>query len=83
VSRSLSVLLPIYLFVAGIYFMMVPWSVHWDRICFGWWARGTLGAVLRSGYTRGAVAGFGVAHLVLCVSELIALRRRGKGDGGA
>lgn len=75
------VLFVVYCLEAGLFLVVLPWTPTWDRLALlgpmgslaG--ARGFLGA----SWLRGAVTGFGLAHLVWAVHDLDLFLRRAPG----
>ena len=70
-----SLLLVAYLFITGILLVLVPWTPMWERNFFLHEAPLSLRPLLQSGIVRGAVTGFGLAHLVLASAEAAAYLR--------
>lgn len=54
---------------AGIYLLLVPWSVLWLPMLTGWPARPR--AVLATGVARGLVSALGGLLILVCVVDLI------------
>ena len=53
----------------GLLLVLVPWSQFWDRNYF-FDASSTLGALLTSNYTRGAITGVGLINVWAALGEL-------------
>lgn len=53
---------------AGVYLLLVPWSVLW--VPMTWWWPDPVRAVLLGGPARGAVSSFGLYMLVICGVDL-------------
>jgi hypothetical protein len=64
-----TILLVAYLFIAGIALVLVPWTPVWERNYFLQQIPLALRPVLTGAVARGAVTGFGLAHLVLASAE--------------
>lgn len=54
---------------AGVYLLLVPWSVLWVPMTFYWPDR--VRTVLIGGPARGAVSAFGLYMLVICGIDLM------------
>jgi hypothetical protein len=54
---------------AGLLLVLIPWSAFWDRNYFVE-AAGSLGGLLTSNYTRGAVSGLGLINVWAALAEL-------------
>ena len=55
--------------IAGVLLVLTPWTGLWERNYFVREAPVRVRAVFESGIVRGAVTGFGLAHLVLASAE--------------
>jgi hypothetical protein len=49
--------------------VLIPWSAFWDRNAFLEWSS-TLGSLLTSNYTRGAISGLGLINVWAALGEL-------------
>jgi hypothetical protein len=54
---------------AGIYLLLVPWSVLWLPMLTGWPSRPR--AVLMTGVARGLISSLGALLLIVCVIDLV------------
>ena len=54
---------------AGVYLLLVPWSVLWWPMLIGWPERPR--AVLATGVARGFVSAIGGLLIVVCVVDLV------------
>jgi hypothetical protein len=59
----------IYCAEAGLYLLLVPWSMFWGRVVLSW--SGTLRALLLSGVARGAISALGALMLTVGTIDLI------------
>ncbi len=66
-----------YCLEAGMFLLMVPWSPAWDRT-IAQLPVPMLVSVLRWSFTRAALAGFGLVHLIWGIHDLDALWPRGR-----
>ena len=54
---------------AGLYLLLVPWSVLWSRLLLGW--TGGLRDVLMTGMARGAISALGGLVLTVGLVDLV------------
>lgn len=54
----------------GLLLAVIPWLGFWDRNYFAQ-ALPAIGAVITSGYVRGAVSGLGLVNIYLGLAELV------------
>ena len=71
----------IYCVEAGIFLVVVPWSLSWERLMHTMATPG-LGELLLAPTSRGAIAGFGLVHLVWGTHDLLSWikQRRSRED---
>ena len=79
-GRAFRILFILYCVEAGVFLILAPWTANWDRtliqLPFGW-ARD----LVLHPFTRGAVSGFGLVHLLWGTHDLelwLAKRRLGR-----
>lgn len=67
----------LYCVEAGLFFLSAPWLPAWERLVFELpWRE--LRHAAASGWVRGAIAGFGLVHLLWATHDIeLLLRRRG------
>ena len=70
-----TLLLVAYLFIIGILFVLFPWTPLWERNWFLHQFPSSIRILLQGAAARGAVTGFGIAHLVLATVEAAGLLR--------
>ena len=63
----------VYCFEAGIFLLVAPWSIHWERNIF-LDVLPSLRSVFFSPWFRGAVSGLGLLHLILGFVDLLNYR---------
>ena len=74
---ALQVLYLLYCVEAGIFLLLVPWSILWTHSYFAQMA--ALREVLLSGFVRGAVSGVGLLHLIVGATDFLAFCRAVRG----
>jgi hypothetical protein len=67
----------LYCIEAGIFLLLVPWSIVWTHSYFAQIA--ALRDLLLSGFVRGAVSGVGVLHLIVGSVDFLAFCRAVRG----
>lgn len=68
-GRAFRILFILYCVEAGVFLILAPWSANWDRTLIqlpvGW-----LRDLVLEPFTRGAVTGFGLVHLLWGTHDL-------------
>jgi len=59
-----------YCLVAGLYLLLIPWTINWEEIIFFNWSE-ILGRLGRNPALRGGISGIGFVLIFLGLSELL------------
>jgi len=73
-----SLLLTLFFFEAGIFFLVTPWTRFWLTNPLLHW-HPTISMIVSNGFFRGFVAGFGLIHLLVAFREMGKLVGHGRG----